>query len=271
MDGEPLGRPVEVRKKVTGVWRGCYGHGPRGDRPGFGPVTFTLKLKQGWTSHFTGSVVEDAPAGTPGSGAVGGYFNYPGVELTKQMPIGYVVAEDGSRKTLREFLAERGVALEQEPPGPPVLFQGRFLDSNRVQGTWLIQSQPIRLPNGKEFRVPAGAGYWCAEFVAENLEVNPGGGPLTELFDKSRLTAEEVADVEPPPPCCLGEFPVTEAEERAARLAAAEIYVSFDVNQAEEAQGAMPNGTMRIYVPAEDEQAAREILEPKMGENDEQN
>jgi hypothetical protein len=153
-DGTSLGQPTDARKKATRVWRGCYGYGPRGERPGFGPVNFTLKLKQGWTSHFTGSVTEDAPAGTPGTGVVDGYLDYPGFELTKQMPVGYVKTENGSRKTLRESLVMRGHELRQELPGPLILYQGRFLDDNRVQGTWIIQPQPIRLPNGKTFTPP---------------------------------------------------------------------------------------------------------------------
>jgi len=251
---------MTTRKKVTGVWRGCYGYGPRGDRPGLVPVTFTLRLKQGWTAHFTGTVTEDAPAGMPGTGMVDGYFDYPGFELTKQMPVGYVVTEDGSRKTLRESLVDQGMDLKQELPSPPILYQGRFLDANRVQGTWIIQRQPIRLPNGKTFTPPGGAGYWCAEFATEKLDVNPSSGPATELFDKSRLTAKELADVEPPPLCCLGDFPAAEAEQWASRLAAAEIYVSFGAAEADQGDGTPTDGPMRIYVRPEDEAAARKIL-----------
>jgi hypothetical protein len=140
VDGQSLSSPMAARKKVIGVWRGCYGYGPRGDRPGLVPVTFTLRLKQGWTSHFTGSVTEDVAAGMPGIGVVDGYFAFPGFELTKQMPVGYVMTEDGGRKTLREYMAEGGMDLQQELSGPPILYQGRFLDANRVQGTWIIHT-----------------------------------------------------------------------------------------------------------------------------------
>jgi hypothetical protein len=260
VDGQSLGGPMATRKKVTGVWRGCYGYGPRGNRPGFGPVTFTLELKQGWTSHFAGSVTEDAPAGMPGVGTVGGYFAFPNFELTKQMPVGYVIEEDGSRKTLRESLVDQGMDLQQELPGPPILYQGRFLDANRVQGTWIIQRQPIRLPNGKTFTSSGGAGYWCAAFATDKPDAHPGGGPVTELFDKSRLTAKELADVEPPPPCCLGEFPAAEAQHWVERLLAADIGVSFDGAQPDPEEGLKAEGLRRIYVPAEDEAAAQEIL-----------
>lgn len=265
---------MAARKKVTGVWRGCYGYGPRGDRPGLVPVTFTLRLNQGWTSHFTGTVTEDAPAGMPGTGTVGGYFAFPNFELTKQMPVGYVKTEDGGRKTLREYLVDEGMDLQEELPGPPILYQGRFLDANRVQGTWIIQRQRLRLPNGKTYTSPGGAGYWCAEFATDKPNANPAGGPATELFDKSRLTPKEVADVEPPPPCCLGEFPAAEAAQWAARLAAAEIYVSFDTAESGQADGTPTDGPMRIYVQAEDEAAARKILanrnsgmDEELGEN----
>lgn len=72
LDGEALSGE---RKKVTGVWRAVYGYGLREKLPGHVPAAFTLKLKQGWTSHFTGSVTEDAPPGTPGTGTIDGYFS----------------------------------------------------------------------------------------------------------------------------------------------------------------------------------------------------
>ncbi len=79
------------RKKVAGVWRGVYGYGVRNKAVGMRPVAFTLKLKQGWSAHFTGSVVEDAPYGTPGAGTVDGYYKSPTIEFTKQMPVGYII------------------------------------------------------------------------------------------------------------------------------------------------------------------------------------
>jgi hypothetical protein len=105
LDGESLSLPAE-RKKVTGVWRGVYGYGPQDSQPGFVPAAFTLKLKQGWTSHFTGSVTEDAPPGNPGTGTLDGYFSHPKIEFTKQMPVGQVIKEDGTRITVREHLIE---------------------------------------------------------------------------------------------------------------------------------------------------------------------
>jgi len=196
----------------------------------------------------------------PGTGTVDGYFAFPSFELTKQMPVGYVIEEDGSRKTLRESLVERGMDFQQELSGPPILYQGRFLDANRVQGTWIIPRQPIRLPNGKTYTPPGGAGYWCAEFATDNPDANSVGGPATELFDKSRLTAREVADVEPPPPCCLGEFPAVEAQHWVERLLAADIPVSFDGAEPDPEEGVKAEGLRRIYVRAEDEAAARKIL-----------
>ena len=260
VDGQALSGPMATRKKVTGVWRGCYGYGPRGNGPGFGPVTFTLELKQGWTSHFTGSVTEDAPAGTPGVGMVDGYFAFPNFELTNQMPVGYVKMEDGSRKTLRESLVDQGMDLQQELPGPSIFYQGRFLDANRLQGTWIIQRQPIRLPGGKSFTPSGGAGFWCAVFATDKFDAHPGGGPITELYDKSRLTARELADVEPPPPCCLGEFPAAEAQHWFDLLLAANITVSFDDAQLDPEEGVKAEGLRRIYVRAEDEAAAQKIL-----------
>ena len=193
-------------------------------------------------------------------GAAGGTNTYPSFELNKRMPVGYMKAEDGSRKTLRESLVEGGMELHQELPGPQILYQGRFLDANRVQGTWIIQRNPIRLPNGKTFTPSGGAGYWCAEFVTEKLDANPAGGPGTELFNKSFLTSRELADVEPPPMCCLGEFSAAEVEQLAARLAAAEIYITIAAADANQAEDMPTDGRTCIYVRPEDEAAAREIL-----------
>ena len=267
MDGASL----EVgRKKVTGVWRGVYGYGSRGNLPGLAAVAFTLKLKQGWTAHFTGSVNEDAPHGIPGNGTVDGYFNHPTIEFTKQMPVGYVLQEDGSRQTLREHLTEQGYELKPELPGPAILYQGRFLNANRVQGTWIIQPRRLALPGGKSVNLPTGAGYWCAEFVTEDLQANPAGGPAGELFDKSRLSARELADVEPSTPYSLGRFSVADAERLIGLLAHAGIQCRFSQDDSA-MQEMMPitavtgglGGTaalMEIFVAPDDAAAAQRIL-----------
>jgi hypothetical protein len=80
------------------------------------------------------------------------------------------------------------------------------------------------------------------------------------LFDKSRLTARELADVEPPPPCCLGEFPAVEAQHWVEHLLAADISVSFDGVQPDPEEGVKAEGLQRIYVRPEDESVARKIL-----------
>ncbi len=269
VDGELLSSSTG-RKKATGVWRGVYGYGPRGSQPGFVPAAFTLKLKQGWMSHFTGSVTEDTPQGTPGTGNIDGYFSYPTMEFTKQMPVGYVIKEDGLRITLREHLAARGQVLKQELPGPAILYQGRFLDAIRLQGTWIIQLRRIALPGGESLDMPTGAGYWCAEFVTEDLNVNPTGGPAGELFDKSRLTVQEVSDVEPTAPCSLGTFTVMDAERLIERLAHAGIQCRFSHDDSA-MQEMMPftavtggyGGTaalMEIFVSPDDEAAAQAII-----------
>jgi hypothetical protein len=160
--------------------------------------------------------------------------------------------------------------LQQELPGPPIFYQGRFLDANRVQGTWIIQRQSIRLPNGETYTTPAGAGYWCVAFVTDKPDAHPGGGPATELFDKSRLTPKELADVEPPPHCCLGEFPAAEAQHWVERLLAADVRVSFDGTQPDPEEGLKNEGLRRIYVAAEDEAMAREILGMREGGTNEE-
>ena len=57
-DGNTLLGGNEIREKVTGVWRGVYGIGKTQGLEEMRSVSFTLKLKQGWATHFTGSVVK---------------------------------------------------------------------------------------------------------------------------------------------------------------------------------------------------------------------
>ena len=131
-DGESLAS--SERKKITGVWRGIYGYGPRDDQRGLGPVAFTLRLKQGWFDRFEGFLTEDQPQGVPGTGTADGYFGWPKIEFTKQMPVGYIRREDGTRVTFREYLTGNGQPCEHELPSPPILYQGTLLDGNRMQG-----------------------------------------------------------------------------------------------------------------------------------------
>ena len=267
MDGESLSGE---RKKVTGVWRGVYGYGPREKLPGFVPAAFTLKLKQGWTSHFTGSVTEDAPPGTPGTGTIDGYFSHPTIEFTKQMPMGYVIKEDGTRITLREHLIENGYACQHELPSPPILYLGTFLGANRVQGTWVMQPLLIALPNRSAFSTPRLSGFWCAKFVTEDFKADPGGGPKEPLFDKSRLSPAELAEVEGLPPCSLGKFTVADADKLIERLAHAGIQCRFSQDDSDigeripimEMTGGY-GGTaaiMEIFVDPDDEALAQEII-----------
>ncbi len=173
IDGESL----TVRKKITGVWRGVYGYAETKQLASRMPVPFTFKLKQGWTAHFTGSVTEDAPHGTPGVGAVDGYFKFPTVEFKKQMPVGYVAKLDGSRVTLREYFIAQGHPCDRDLPSSSIFYQGTFLDSSRIQGIWIIDPGKISLPGGASFPVRRNTGYWCVEFVTSDASANPTGGP----------------------------------------------------------------------------------------------
>src|ERR1017187_724589 len=121
---------MQELRKVSGRWRGTYAYDPTDKIPKQDSVQFVLNLKQGWFGHFTGSVTEDAPNRTPGTGVVDGYFSFPRIEFTKQMPIGYVIKPDGQRITLRESLIAQGYACEHDVPGPQIVYQGEFGESN---------------------------------------------------------------------------------------------------------------------------------------------
>lgn len=211
LDETPLTLPVEVRTKLNGVWRGAFGYH---DQKQFGGriVSFTLRLKQGWLGHFTGTVSEDAPPGIPGVGSIDGYFGWPTIEFTKQMPVGYFVRPDGSLVTIRESFIEQGHACEQEVPSSPIYYQGTFLDANRVQGLWVIAPRSIASPDGWSMDVPRISGLWCAEFVTTDARAQPTEGPQQPFFDKSLLAETESAEEANAVFCPLGKFPVAEAE-----------------------------------------------------------
>jgi hypothetical protein len=258
------------RKKVTGVWRGVYGYSERWEATGIKPAHFTLKLKQGWTSHFSGSVTEDPPIGCPETGTIDGYFGSPSIDFTKRMPVGYIYEADGTRQTLREFLAAAGRTSNLELPSPPILYNGTFLDSRRVQGTWMLTSVQIPLPDGPPFSTGQTTGYWCAEFVTDDLNANPTGGPAAALFDKNLLTPEEVERVEGTPYNVLGKFNVVDAQNLMDRLTQAGLRLNVRGND-EAMQKMMPftvdtggySGAadqVEIFVHPDDEEEAKKIV-----------
>lgn len=227
IDGEALPGLTPERKKVTGVWRGTYGYGKRDTLAGMKPVRFTLKLKQGWLSHFTGSVTEDAPQGIPGTGIIDGYFGAPTIEFTKQMPVGYVSQPDGGRITLREHILAQGQKCEDELPSSPIFYLGNFIDANRVQGTWLIRPQQITLPGGGAFSVAQRSGFWCAEFTTVDARLDPTGGPTDPLFDKTLLSSVELEQVDGVNYRSLGQFTVGDAERLLERFGQEDVRVQL--------------------------------------------
>ena len=272
-DGETLPGSFEDRKKVTGVWRGVYGYGQREKQPGENPVAFTLKLKQGWLARFDGSVTEDALPGSPEPGTVAGYFNSPKIEFTNQMPVGHVIGPDGNRMTLREYIIAEGHACEQEPPSPPIFYQGTLLDANRMQGIWRINAQRIPLADGHNLPIPQTAGFWCAEFITSDAKTNLTGGPTQSLFDKSLLSPRELEEVEGVAFDSLGKFNVADAGKLLERFGQENI--RFEIKRDDEAMSqTMPimemtggyAGTaemIEILVHPEDAAEAEAILHPE--------
>jgi hypothetical protein len=278
IDGESLSVPVKIRKKVNGVWRGVYGYEETGQFSGRRPVPFTLKLEQGWLEHFTGTVSEDAPDGLPGTGIVDGYFQSPEIEFTKQMPVGYFIGPDGNRMTIREYVLAQGRKCEHDLPSPPIFYQGTFLDTNRVQGTWLIKPHGIPLQGGLSISSAQTSGYWCAEFMTTDTKASPTGGPTGPVFDKSLLPKpDSLQDMEPqsvPALRSLGKYSVADAEEILRRFEKEGL--RFEINRDDSAMRQMMpfasvtggySGTapmIEIFVNPDDESKAVEI----MGEDD---
>ena len=274
IDQEPLadvvqGQPVPApRGKVSGVWRGAYGYEYK-RMPVEKAVPFTFVLKQGWLGHFTGTVTEDAPAGMPGTGRIDGYFAWPTIEFTKQMPVGYFTKQDGSRITLREYFLDVVDASEEELPSPPVSYEGTFLDGNRVQGIWILEPRRISLADGWSVTVPRTSGLWCAEFVTTDTKARPGNGTQRPFFDKSALPEPEPQDEANPAFRTLGKFPVADAELVLKRFK--EANVRFEISRDDSAMRQMMpftaitggySGTapmMEIFVHPNDETKARDI------------
>ncbi len=270
IDGEALSDGTVNREKITGVWRGVYGYGPRNHQEWMKPVRFTLKLKQGWLEHFTGSVTEDAPEGTPGTGTVDGYYESSRIEFTKQMPIGYIVGLDGKLQTLREYLIAEGFPCKSDLPSFPILYLGTMLDPNRVQGTWIISPRRFQMAGGRYLPSSPIAGYWCAEFISADSETNPIGGPTEMLFDKTLLSPRELEDVEGTVLNSLGKFNIADAEKCLERFGREDIRFRLDRDD-DAMRQMMPitevtggySGTaqmVEIFVHPDDEERAVKIL-----------
>ena len=154
---------MDKLRNVTGTWRGTYSYEPSELMPQREPVPFTLILKQGWLGHFTGSVSDDPVLGMPEVGSIDGYFSFPRIEFTKQMPVSRIVMRDGRRGTLRQFLVEEGHICDHDVPHRPIFYQGEFSDSHHAQGTWIIEAGPLPLGDGRVLKMAEAKGTWKIE------------------------------------------------------------------------------------------------------------
>ena len=280
VDGYLLTDQAEDQTKITGVWRGAYGFETPQTLAGSKVVSFTLKLKQGWMGHFTGTVNEDPPNGMPGNGRIDGYLDFPKIEFKKQMPICYVATTpDGRMITLREKLLADGRACEFDLPHPPICFEGKFLDAKRVQGTWIIRPTQIPIPGDGSVSMPQATGTWCAEFIsADTHTVSTSGGPKEPFFDKTSLPQPDLSPDAAPGGTStfrsMGKFSVPDAETFLKRFE--EQMIRFEIDRDDSAfRQMMPftavmggyAGTapmIEIFVHPDDEARAMEI----MGEDD---
>jgi hypothetical protein len=157
---------MKTLKNISGVWRGTYAYGAANTNPALVPVSFTLKLKQGWFGRFTGAVTDDTAGGMPGIGTVHGHFSFPRLEFTKQMPVCHVATPDGRNITVREFLVEQGQTCDRDVPHMPIFYQGEFSDARHARGTWIIRAGPLPLLDGRAVQMPETAGDWTIENAA---------------------------------------------------------------------------------------------------------
>ena len=255
-DGEKLRESVEERKKITGVWRGAYSYGKRNESAETTPVAFVLKLEQGSMNHFSGMVVEH---GSPGSGTIDGYFKWPSIDFTKQMPVRYTMDPDGVRMTMSEFFLAQGYQCKHDLLGPRIFCQGTFLDANRMQGTWIINPEWLRSSDGFIFPTPRMAGFWCARFVTDDTEPDAVGGPTEALFDKSLLSPQQLDDVEPRLGS-LGEFTFHAAEIILNRFDREKIQYDTEIRLMGPIGTSGTDRTVEIFVHPDDMDRAQAII-----------
>lgn len=150
-------------KNVTGKWRGTYNYAPTEGIPEQASVGFTLSLKQGWFGHFTGTVTENAPDGTPRNGAIVGYLDFPRIHFKKRMAVGYIIDPEGRHITLRQSLIAQGISCEKEIPGAVIDYQGEFGEAKRATGSWIINAQEVSSLDGLVLPIPQMTGVWNIE------------------------------------------------------------------------------------------------------------
>ena len=157
VDHEPLEGAGYNAHSITGIWRGSYNY-PQ--NPECDDVPFTLSVQQGALGHFTGTVIEDTALGMPGTGIIEGHVAFPRIEFVKRMPQCYMRATDGSRITLREWLAAQDLVCESDLPHPPVYYRGEFYGDREARGMWIIEPWEVPLAGGMSMPMRKVSGAW---------------------------------------------------------------------------------------------------------------
>ena len=157
VDHEALEGAADPERSITGTWHGSYSY-PQ--NPDADDVPFTLNLQQGAGGHFTGTVTEDPALGMPGTGTIEGQLAFPRIQFVKRMPVCYLTAPDGSRITLREWLAAQNLVCESDLPHPPVCYRGEFYGDAEARGVWIIEPWEIALAGGMSTPMGKVSGSW---------------------------------------------------------------------------------------------------------------
>jgi hypothetical protein len=271
---------LEARKTVIGVWRGVYLYTEPTALAAIKPVSFTLRLtKQSLLGHFTGTVTEDAPEGTSGTGVINGYYGAPTIEFTQQMPVAYTVKPDSSHIPDRVLIIAAGNNYPQDLPGPVISYEGEFLDARRMQGAWTIHPQKFPLPGGRAFLTSLVSGYWCAEFITDDLKADPVGGP-TGLFIVEPTPPETELETDPSGAPedgafrSMGKFAVMDAKELLKKFE--QEHLRFEIDRDDTAMREMMpftqvtggySGTaplIEIFIHRDDEMRAIELMDNKV-------
>ncbi len=149
---------------INGSWAGeyCYDESPESPTPRPG-VRFTLTAEKGWFGHVSGTVQDDPERGIPVPATIDGKVAGTRLTFQKQYPVFYVAGDDRPI-TLREFLGQQGVEIDEDVPPAPVRYRGDYdPEAMEIHGTWEIGPRRIVVRSGGQvlaMNAPGCTGTW---------------------------------------------------------------------------------------------------------------
>jgi hypothetical protein len=183
------------------------------------------------------------------------------------------------RLTKQSLLGHFTGTVTEDAPGPVISYEGEFLDARRMQGAWTIHPQKFPLPGGRAFLTSLVSGYWCAEFITDDLKADPVGGP-TGLFIVEPTPPETELETDPSGAPedgafrSMGKFAVMDAKELLKKFE--QEHLRFEIDRDDTAMREMMpftqvtggySGTaplIEIFIHRDDEMRAIELMDNKV-------